>query len=176
MFPLIPSKSFTIDSPLTREDALRRIRASVLRSGELMAGHNQEPEHFQGIVWEYEFQISRVSRYRSVFMPSITGQLYTHQNRLQIQVTMSLSPVALVLTILGLILVGIFALTSLFQLMATGHINSASLLPLELVSLVYLLIAIGFGIEAGIATRYLRQLLDAAEPATTHQSTLSYLF
>ncbi|GAA4400961.1 hypothetical protein GCM10023187_14680 [Nibrella viscosa] len=173
MVPLISDKTLTIDSPLTREKALRRLRANLIRPGSFVAGANQEPEYFQGTVWDYEFQLSRVTWYPAWFLPAITGRLYTHQDRLTVRVTIALSPAACVCTTLGLVLMSVFALSPVARFISSGHLDPASLLPLVPAALVYLLVTIGFAIEADLATRYLKRLLDAEAPVTT-LSTLAY--
>ncbi len=167
MIPLFFYKRLTIDSPLSQEEAAAKLLEAVAPLRVFYFGFETRPEVFQGSVSKDEFQISRIIRYRNSFLPMLYGRFYPRETGSRIRVVMTLHPFILIVAVGVGLSVGAFVLPILYRLIIDGQADKLVSRPVAIASFVYLVFTLGFGIEANIASRLLKQLFDAKPPSRT---------
>lgn len=149
----LPLHRFEITSGLKRQDAAAALRAHLVEAKlfRLRIPHSANDKRFQGTVNDSSFAISRVLGYNNVFAPLSTGAIEGAGIGSQIKVTMK--PPMLVI---GFYLV-ILAFGGIGIIVNTGEVGMIALLALML----YVLVMVGFWMEAEKQERTLREILKA---------------
>lgn len=152
MIPLIPYWKILLHSPLSRQP----IRSELAATHEFVSVDQRTLQLSEDPLTPAEFQLERVIVYRNSFLPRIYGRVYPLEKGSRIQIVMTLSPIAWVV-MLGF--VGWFApLTGLFshEIFYSGH----GVKPAAIIGFGYLLVMLGFGLEALAARRLLKDLFQ----------------
>ena len=159
MIPLLPYKQLVFESSLSKEEVVRRLSLEV--ASRRWGWFERRTEKFEGAVTEGGFQISRIIRYRNSFLPVIQGRFYPLAKGVRIEVTMRLHMAVLIFSIVWLSIVGVGALAFGSQIIATGKIEAGMLIPFGMLLFFYLMVTIGFGVEASKARKQLSGILEA---------------
>ena len=150
---LLPYHRFEITSALKRQDAVAALRAHLVEAKffRLRIPNSANDKRFQGAVNDTGFAISRVLGYNNVFAPLSTGTIDGAGVGSQISVTMkpSLLAIGFYLVILTFGAIGIAV--------GSGDLRLVALPALIL----YVLVMVGFWLEAGKQERALREILRA---------------
>lgn len=152
MIPLIPYWRFSLDSPLTRQQILSELAATY----DFVSTDQRTFQPTDDTLTPAEFQLDRVILYRNPFLPRIYGWVYPLEMGSRIQIVMSLSPISWIL-MLGF--AGWFApLIKIFssEIFSSGHFAKSACI----IVMVYLVVTLGFGIEALLARRLLKDLFQ----------------
>lgn len=167
MLPLFFYKRFTIDSPLSHEEAVAKLSEVLAPLRVFYFGFETRPEVFQGSVSKDGFQIARIIRYRNSFLPMLYGHFYPRETGVRIRVVMTLHPFVLV----PAVSVGLFIVTVLlpfvYQVIVDGHVADLLTKPKAFIVCICLVFSLAFGIEANIASRLLKRLFEAKPPSET---------
>jgi hypothetical protein len=161
MIPLLPYKQLVFESHLSRGAIIRRLRVEVANRRLGWGIFERRTEKFEGEVSETGFKISRIIRYRNSFLPIVQGQFSPLIKGVRIEVRMRLHVAVLIFSILWLSFVGVSAVTVISQIISTGKFEGGMLIPLGMLLFYYLLVTIGFGIEANKASKLLRDIFEA---------------
>ncbi|MEQ1812059.1 MAG: hypothetical protein ABL889_19180 [Terricaulis sp.] len=149
----LPLHRFVITSSLKRQDAAAALRAHLVevKFFRLRIPNSANDMRFHGVVNESNFAISRVLGYNNVFAPLSTGTIDGTGVGSQINVSMRppLLVIAFYLVILTFGAIGIVVNTGDFRMIAL------------LVLILYVLVMIGFWMEAEKQERTLREILKA---------------
>ena len=161
MVPLFFVSKSVLDSPLTQQEAAAKLSEEVAPAQGQAYWFEKRRQLFEGPVTNDTFQITRIIRYRNDLLPVIHGRFCPQETGSQIQIVMSLRPIALVIVIgLGLAAVG-FILTILYSLITTGNFDHSLVKPALILPSVYVAFTLAFGFEAVIATRLLKRIFAA---------------
>lgn len=149
----LPIHHFEITSGLKRQDAAAALRAHLVevKFFRLRVPNKANDKRFHGVVNETNFAISRVLGYNNVFAPLSTGTIDGAGVGSTVNVTMK-PP----LLVIGFYLV-ILTFGAIGIVVNTGQYGMIALLALIL----YVLVMIGFWMEAGKQERTLREILKA---------------
>lgn len=149
----LPIHRFSITSSLKRQDAAAALRAHLVevKFFRLRIPNSANDKRFQGVVNESHFAISRVLGYNNVFAPLSSGTIDGAGVGSTINVTMK-PP----LLVIGFYLV-ILTFGAIGIAVNTGDVRMIALL----VFILYVLVMIGFWMEAGKQERTLRDILKA---------------
>ena len=149
----LPIHRFTITSSLKRQDAAAALRAHLVevKFFRLRVPNSANDKRFHGAVNESNFAISRVLGYNNVFAPQSTGTIEGAGVGSTINVTMK-PP----LLVIGFYLV-ILTFGAIGIAVNGGELGMVALLVLIL----YVLVMIGFWMEADKQERTLREILKA---------------
>lgn len=165
MIPLFFSSKFILDSPLSQEEAVTKLSEEVAPAQGPGYWFEKRQQLFDGSVTKDTFRISRIIRYRNDLLPVIRGRFFPQETGTQIQIVMSLNPVALIFVI-GLGLAAIwFILTILYTLITIGNFGHSLTRFALIIPSVYVVFTLSFGFEAVIATRLLKRIFAAEQPA-----------
>jgi hypothetical protein len=159
MIPLLPYTQIVFESPLSKEEAVRRLTAEV--ASRSSGWFERRTEKFEGTVSAEDFQIRRIIRYRNSFLPVITGRFCPLVKGLRIEVSMRLHLAVLIFSIVWLSIVGAGAVAFGLQFFRTGNVEVRMLTPFVMLLFFYLLVMIGFGIEANKAKQQLGGIFEA---------------
>ena len=159
MIPLLPYQKLVFESALSREEIIRRLSREV--ATRRWGWFEKRPELFEGTISEEGFQISRIIRYRNSFLPIIHGRFYPSVQGVRVEVMMRLHIAVLIFSIVWLSFVGLGAAAVAFQLLATGRVETVTLIPFGMLLFFYLMVTIGFGVEAKKAVNLLSRLFEA---------------
>lgn len=160
MIPLIPYQKLVFDSPLSQEEAVRRLRREVAKPVSGWRWVEKRTEKFEGTVSGEGFRISRIIRYRNSFLPVIQGRISPFGAGVRIEVTMKLHGIVLVFALLWLGFVGFPVLGAVLQFLTTGRFEEAAWFPCAMLVLFFLMTAIGFEIEAHKARKLLSRIFE----------------
>lgn len=160
MIPLIPYQKLVFDSPLSQEEAVRRLALEVAKPRSGWQWREKRTEKFEGTVSDESFQISRIIRYRNSFLPVIQGRFSPFGSGVRIEVTMKLHVIILIFSLLWLSFVGFPVLGAVMQFLMTGRFEEAGWIPCAMLVLFFLMTAIGFGIEAHKAKKLLSRIFE----------------
>jgi hypothetical protein len=161
MIPLIPYQKLIINSPLSQEEALRRLSLEVAKPVSGWQWLEKRTEKFEGTVSGDDFQISRIIRYRNSFLPIIQGHFSPFGAGVRVEVIMKLHGIVLVFAFLWLSFVGFPVLEAILQALRTGRFEEAAWFPCAMVVLFFLMVTIGFEIEASKARKLLNRIFEA---------------
>lgn len=149
----VPFHAFEIVSSLKRQDALSALRAHIepAKFFRVRWPNPANDKRFQGVISDSGFAISRVLGYNNVFAPLSTGTIEGAGVGSQIKVTMKppLIVVGFYLVILAFGAIGIFV--------GGGDIGMVALVA----AILYVLVMVGFWMEAGKQERTLREIFRA---------------
>jgi hypothetical protein len=160
MIPLLPYQRLVLDSPLSQEEAIRRLTLEVAKPRSGLQWLERRTEKFEGTVSAEGFQINRIIRYRNSFLPVIHGHFSPLLQGVRIEVTMKLHIVVLIFGLVWLSFVGSIALGVIPQLLTTGRLDSGGGIVCGMLIFFYLMVTIGFGIEAHKARRLLSSIFE----------------
>src|SRR5215510_2868152 len=107
MLPLLPYKQLVFESPLSKDETLRRLTLEVARQRRGLDWFERRTEKFEGVLTDEGFTISPIIRYRNSFRPVIKGRFYPLVRGVRIDVTMRLHISVLIISILW---IGAFSL------------------------------------------------------------------
>lgn len=163
MIPLFFYKRFTIDSPLSQEEAVERLSAVVAPTQWFSVWVDQRQELFEGFVSRDEFQINRIIQYRNSFLPILYGRFYPRETGLQIRIVMTLHPIVLIIAVNIGLSAGLFILASLHQFVSTGNFDDSLKKSVAIIAFFYGVFSLAFGLEAVKASRLLTRLFEAKQ-------------
>lgn len=160
MILLFPYQQLVFESPLSQEEVIQRLTCEVakLRSGWQWV--EKRTEKFEGTVSEEGFQISRIIRYRNSFLPLIQGRFSPLGQGVRIEVTMKLHLIMVIFSLIWLSFFGLPALGIALQILTTGRVEAAGIIPCAMMIFFYLMVTIGFGIEAHKARKLLSRIFE----------------
>ena len=161
MIPLLPYKRLVFQSSLSREEIIRRLTIEVASCGSGGWLFERRTQDFEGLVSDEGFKISRVIRYRNSFLPIVEGKFSPIVNGVRIDVTMRLHFAVLLFSIVWLSGVGFGVLTVVKHLISTGRFDSVIFIPFGMLLFGYLLITLGFGIEANKSSDLLNDIFES---------------
>ena len=161
MIPLLPYKQLVFESPLSQEEVIRRLTLEVAKPRSGLQWLERRTEKFEGTVSEEGFQIKRIIRYRNSFLPIIQGRFSSLGKGVRIEVTLKLHIVALIFSLIWVGFVGRMAVAVIPQILTTGRVEGGGGILCAMLIFFYLLVTIGFGIEANKASKLLSSLFDA---------------
>jgi hypothetical protein len=160
MIPLLPYTQLVFESPLSKEEVVRRLTLEVASRRWGWGLFERRTELFEGEVSEGGFRISRIIRYRNSFLPVIHGRFSPLVKGVRIDITMRLHVAVLIFSIVWLSAVGFGALAFASQFLSTGKIEGGMLIPLGMLLFFYLMVTIGFGVEANKASKLLSGIFE----------------
>ncbi len=163
MIPLLPYRKFVFESPLSIEEMIRRLTLEVANRHYGWQWSERRTEKFEGTVSADGFRISRIIRYRNSFLPVIDGRIRPLVKGVRVEVTMRLHIAVLIFSVVWLSFVGLGAAGVASQLLTTGKAEVWMLIPCGMMLFYYLMVTIGFGVEAHKASKLLRVILEAGE-------------
>src|SRR5262249_28686794 len=155
MIPLLPYQKLVIEVPYSREELTRRLGKEVTSRTRRWGSFEKRTELFEGVVSDEGFQISRIIDYRNSFLPVIQVRFYPHVKGVRVEVTMRLPVAVLIFSIVWLSMVGIFLGGAATHFLATRSVDAVTLTPFGLSLFFYLMVTIGFGVEAKKASKLL---------------------
>jgi hypothetical protein len=161
MIPLLPYQKIVIEVPYSREELTRRLGKEVTGRQWSWGWTEKRAELFEGVVSDEGFQISRIIAYRNSFLPVIQGRFHPHVKGVRVEITMRLHVAVLIFSVVWLSLVGQGALAAGAQILTTGRVDSVMLIPFGMLLFFYLMVTIGFGVEAKKASKLLNSLFEA---------------
>src|SRR5262245_19320047 len=161
MTPLLPYQKIFIEVPYSRGELIRRLSKEVTGRPWKRGWVEERTELFEGVVSDAGFQISRIAGYRNSFLPVIQGRFHPHVKGVRVEITMRLHVAVLIFSVVWLSLVGQGVVGAATQILATGRVDSMLLIPFGLLLFFYLMVTIGFGVEAKKASKLLNRLFDA---------------
>jgi hypothetical protein len=163
MIPLLPYKRLVFESQSSKEEIIRRLSVEVASRRRRSGVFERRAEKFEGEVSETGFKISRVIRYRNSLLPLVEGQFLPLVKGVRIEVRMKLHTPVLIFSILWLSLVVVGAGAVIFQIISTGKFAGAMFIPFGMLLFYYLLVTIGFGVEANEAGKLLSDIFEATD-------------
>ena len=160
MIPLWPYQKLVFNSPLSREELIRRLAREVSKSrwGLLF---DRRRELFEGTITGEGFKISRIIRYRNSFLPVIQGNFSNTAKGVRVDVTLRLHRAVLVFSAvwLSFAVLGIVAVAS--KVLRSRQLGEERLVPFAMLAFFYLLVTLSFGFEARKARRLLSEVFEA---------------
>ena len=163
MIPLLPYQRLIFESPLSKEEVVRRLTLEVATRQFGWRWSDERTETFEGTVSEESFQINRIIRYRNSFLPVIQGRISPHARGVQIAVTMRLHVAVLIFSIVWLSFVGFGVTAFVSEFLETRRVEVGALIPIGMMIFFYLMVTIGFGVEANKASKLLGKIFDAVD-------------
>lgn len=164
MIPLFFYKKFTINSPLSQEEAVRKLSEVVDPIRTSSVWFETRNQFFEGWVSKDQFQITRIIWYRNSFLPIIYGRFSPTETGVKIRIVMTLHPIILLFTANFVLALGAFVLPGLYRLITTtATLGDFLTKPMAIILLVYVAFTFAFGIEAVIASRELERLFGAEQ-------------
>ena len=163
MISLFPYRQLVFESPLSKEEIIRRLILEVASRRWGWQWSERRTEKFEGAVSAEGFRISRIIRYRNSFLPVIHGHFCPLARGVRVEVTMRLHIAVLIFSIVWLSFVGLGAATVASQLLSTGKAEAWMLIPCGMLLFFYLMVMIGFGVEADKASKLLSGIFAAGE-------------
>lgn len=160
MLPLLPYQQLVFASPLSKEEVIRRLTLEVAKPRSGLQWFEKRTEKFEGTVSEAGFQIHRIIRYRNSFLPVIHGRFSPLGPGVRIEVTMKLHLVVLAFSLIWLSLVGGLAVVAIPQMLSTGRVEGGAAVLGVMLVFFYLMVTIGFGIEANKASKLLSRIFE----------------
>ena len=160
MIPLLPYQKLVIEVPYSREELTRRLGKEVTSRTRRWGSFEKRTELFEGVVSDEGFQISRIIDYRNSFLPVIEGRFYPHAKGVRVEITMRLHVAVLIFSIVWLGMVGIVLGGAATHFLATRKIDAVALTPFGMLLFFYLMVTIGFGVEAKKASKLLNRLFE----------------
>ena len=150
---LLPLHRFEITSSLKRQDAIAVLRSHLVEAKffRLRIPNSANDKRFQGAVNDTGFAISRVLGYNNVFAPLSTGTIDGAGIGSQIKVEMK-PPLLVVVFYIAILTLGAFGIS-----FGSGNLWGVALLA----AMLYVMVMIGFWMEAGKQERTLREILRA---------------
>lgn len=158
MFPFLPYRHISINTSLSLEAVTNILHTAVTSETPRFLLPFKEKKPFWGTISDHTFKIQRRIIYRNSFLPILNGQLISTDHGITIQIQMLMHPlVMLFMTVwfAPLVLGGL--MIPLFDWLSTGTFPIYTTVW-EMLTFGYLMIFFGFGIEAIIAERRLKQL------------------
>jgi len=162
MIPLLPYKRLVFESQSSKEEIIRRLSVEVASRRRRSGVFERRAEKFEGEVSETGFKISPIIRYRNSFLPVVEGQFSPIAKGVRIDVRMRLTTPVLIFSILWLSLVVVGAGAVIFEIISTGKFAGAMFIPFGMLLFFYLLVTIGFGVEAKEAGKLLSDIFEAS--------------
>jgi hypothetical protein len=161
MIPLLPYQKIVIEVPYSREELTRRLGKEVTGSKRSWGLSDKRAELFEGVVSDEGFQISRIIAYRNSFLPVIHGRFHPHVKGVRVVITMRLHVAVLIFSVAWLSFVGQVVIVAVPKILTTGRVDSVMLIPFGMLLFFYLIVTIGFGVEAKKASKLLNSLFEA---------------
>ncbi|HLY26093.1 MAG TPA: hypothetical protein VKQ72_07125 [Aggregatilineales bacterium] len=104
MIPVIPYRRWVVFTPLSREEAARRLSACVQKRV-VDRSRARETGAYEGSVSEKGFNINRVIRFEHAFLPVVRGKFRLQGNKLRIEVMATLHTALLLFVLVMVILI-----------------------------------------------------------------------
>jgi len=161
MIPLLPYQKLVIEVPYSREELTRRLGREVTDRKRGWGWSEKRAELFEGVVSDEGFQIKRIIDYRNSFLPVIQGRFYPHVKGVRVEITMRLHVAVLVFSVVWLNMVGIGVVGVATHILTTRSVDAVTLIPFGMLLFFYLMVTIGFGVEAKKASKLLNSLFEA---------------
>lgn len=161
MTPLLPYQKLVIEVPYSLEELIRRLGKEVTGRPRSWGWFEERTELFEGVVSDEGFQISRIIGYRNSFLPVIQGRFYPYVKGVRVEITMRLHVAVLIFSIVWLSMVGLGVAGVLAHILATRRVDSMMLIPFGMLLFFYLMVTIGFGVEAKKAGKLLNKVFEA---------------
>jgi hypothetical protein len=162
-----PSRQFVIDTELSQDEVVERLRAIVEPGNAWLAGFRRTNKLFAGAVSPDGFKIIRLIYYRNSFLPVIIGRFEPGPGGVRVQVAMRPNQFARIFGTLwfGLLAFGI-AFASFVTIFSSRKKEFGSLLVFDGLALAmgtfgYLMVSVSFGAEARKARGLLEEALQA---------------
>jgi hypothetical protein len=159
MILLFPYKQLVFESPLSQEEAIRRLSLEVAdpRSGSQWFKANPLP--FDGTVSETGFKIRRFIRGRNAFRPVVYGRFSPSISGVRIAITMRLPTGVLLFSIVWLCFVTSVIVLSLPQ-MPTSDSFQGGAIGWAMLLIFYITTTISFGVEMNKASKLLCRIFE----------------
>lgn len=161
MIPLLFYKKFTINSPLSQEEAFQRLAEQVTPTQGFTFNILRREQLFEGLVSKDKFQIARIIWYRNSFLPVVYGRFVPCETGSHIRIFITLHPLILFIVASSGLIAGLSVLFVMHQLVTTGALDDLQKKILLVMGLVYSVCTLAFGLEANIASRMLKRLFEA---------------
>ncbi len=168
MFPFIPYRRISIDTALSLEAAKNTLKDDVTSEKPRFFLPFKEKKSFWGTISDHTFEIQRRINYRNSFLPNLRGQFIPTDHGTLIQVRMSMHPLVAVFMIIWVTPLVLFGVVFPLVDWVSAHNFAIRVELLEMMAFAYLLVFLGFGIEAIIAERRLKQIF--AHPSSTSKA------
>ena len=160
MPPLIPYKSININTSLTVDEAVQLVSEAIALPRSFFQGWGKAAREFEGTVSTSGFTISRAIRYRNSFLPILFGKFVPSAQGVRVEVRMTLHPLVIAFAVLWFTFVGGFLLLAIGSTLTTLKVDEGILLPIGMLLFFYLMVFLGFGLEANKAERFLSSLFE----------------
>lgn len=155
--PLLPNNPLVIDSPLSMDEALERLRAAT--GAPRWVRFRTPATPFEGEVAGHEIRIRRAINYQNSWLPRIRGHVQPRAEGCRLTVTMSLHPVV---TVFMLVWFGAVAAFSVPALLLLPHGDPGPLVITGMMMLFGGGLSFGaYAFEANAARDRLEALLNA---------------
>jgi len=159
---ILPYERFIIESPLTVDEVVHRLRNGVAPAKFSL---RRSPQPFRGSVHGDRFVIHRVNRvigFRNSFRPQVVGRVMPGRSGSTIEVTMTLHPVVTVFMAVWLTIAAVgFVGFGIAFLRSTAFAREVGFFPFLFLPFGLALCTVGFRIGAGGSKRALYRLLGA---------------
>ena len=160
MPPLIPYKSISFNTMLTLEEAVQLVSEAIAPPRPLFQGLRKAGKEFEGTVSNSGFTMSRAIRYRNSFLPYLYGKFVPGAQGVRVEVRMTMHPLVIAFAALWFTLIGGFLRLSIGSTLTTLKIDEGTLILIGMLLFFYLMVFLGFGIEASKAERFLSDLFE----------------
>ncbi|QTL34361.1 MULTISPECIES: hypothetical protein [Pseudoalteromonas] len=151
---LIPYEKFQIDTGLSSEELVQRIRAFT---GEKKLFSFSPTHEFSGHVNEYEFEITKNITYQNSFNPVIEGKIEQKSVGAQVTISMRLNLPTMIFMFIWFLVVGIGCMAFLSNM---NEFSLQMLIPFGMLIFGVALVSGGFWFEASKQKRRLIELLS----------------
>jgi hypothetical protein len=154
----LPFQTYEIKSPLSVIEVNKRMGNNIETQMPLFSLFYNGRKKFKGEINEDQFLISRIIRYRNSFLPIIIGDICADSYGSKIRITMRLNKFVLGFWIFWMAMAFFIFLGTLPTLLSDQRVES--LIPLFMLAFGYLLCIIAFNMEASMAKKLLKDILN----------------
>lgn len=161
----LPYEKYTFETPLSKEEVLRRISENIEKEQTLRLSWDKREKPYEGRINENSFRLKRIIGYKNSFLPILVAKIESRSGKTVLKVKMRLIHFVLGFMIfwmsgvlLGLIAFGIKSFTDEF--------TPAVLIPLGMLLFGYLLTTLPFKYESKRYKSFIEELLELKEITT----------
>ncbi len=167
-FSVLPFDKLVIESDLDIVEASATLydKVDFRSSFELIFKSKVNGKEFQGKVNNYRFNIKRIINYKNSFLPVISGKIEKRTYPIkgsQISVMMRMNWLVMIFSLFWIGTLFLFICNQIVNLIYGEEINKASLIPMFMFFLGFLLINGGFSHEASKARKLLINIFEGEE-------------
>lgn len=159
----LPKENIVYKTKLKEEEILKRLSDLIEpeKTFRFNVFSNNSLKSYEGQIKGNTFQIKRIINYRNSFLPRVTGLIEKDFDGLTIKVKMRLSIFVIIFLCFWCGAVGLGFLFALKQGAPESQFNPVKLIPLGMLTFVYLMTMLGFKFESNKAKKDLQAAFKA---------------